>query len=214
MKLIIIGPQGSGKGTYASRLSTILTIPHISTGDIFRENIAKKTELGKKVEKIIKDGMLVPDDIVLEVVKERLKKSDCKKGFIFDGFPRTLKQAEGLESIAKLDHTINLVVPDWVLIKRLSLRVSCDKCGEIYNLGYLKPKVEGICDKCGGKLIQRDDDKEDAIKKRLKEYEEKTKPLIDYYKNKGILLNISNDKIETPPEIVVDKILVALGVKK
>jgi adenylate kinase len=214
MKLIIIGPQGSGKGTYASRLSIIFGIPHISTGDIFRENIAKKTELGKKVEKILKDGMLVPDDIVLEVVKERLKKPDCKKGFIFDGFPRTLGQAEGLERIIKLDHVINLVVPDWILIKRLSLRVTCEKCGEIYNLGYLKPKVEGVCDKCGGKLIQRQDETPEAIKMRLREYEEKTKPLIDYYKNKGILLNVSNDKIETPPEIVVDKILSALGVKK
>jgi adenylate kinase len=214
MKLIIIGPQGSGKGTYASRLSTILSISHISTGDIFRENIAKRTELGKKVEKFVKSGLLVPDDLTMEIVKKRLNEPDCKNGFIFDGFPRTLKQAEELEKITKLDYVVNLVVPDWVLIKRLSLRVTCDKCGEIYNLGYLKPKVEGICDKCGGRLVQRDDDKEEAIRKRLKEYEEKTKPLIDYYKNKGILLNISNDKIETPPEIVVDKILVALGVKK
>jgi adenylate kinase len=214
MKLIIMGPQGSGKGTYASRLSTIFGMPHISTGQIFRDNIAQGTPLGKEVDKFLKSGVLVPDDITLETVKNRLSEPDCKKGFIFDGFPRTLKQAEGLEKITKLDYVINLVVPDWVLIKRLSLRVTCEKCGEIYNLGYLKPKIEGICDKCGGRLIQRDDDKEEAIKKRLREYEEKTKPLIDYYKNKGILLNIFNDKIETPPEIVVDKILVALGVKK
>jgi len=209
-----MGPQGSGKGTYASRLSAIFGVPHISTGQIFRDNMVQGTPLGKEVDKFLKSGVLVPDDITLETVKNRLSEPDCKKGFIFDGFPRTLKQAEGLEKTTKLDYVINLVVPDWVLIKRLSLRVSCEKCGEIYNLGYLKPKLEGICDKCGGRLMQRDDDKEEAIKKRLREYEEKTKPLIDYYKNKGILVNISNDKIETPPEIVVDKILKALGVKK
>lgn len=214
MKLVIMGPQGSGKGTYASRLSPVLGVPNISTGDLCREEAAKGTELGKKIKEIMDRGGLQPDEVIIEMLKNRIKKDDCKKGFILDGFPRTLKQAEELEKIIKLDYVINLVVPQWVLLKRMSLRVTCEKCGEIYNLGYLKPKVEGICDKCGGRLIQRDDDKEEAIRKRLKEYEEKTKPLIDYYKSKGILLNISNDKIETPPEIVVDKILVTLGVKK
>ncbi len=214
MKLVIMGPQGSGKGTYASRLSPVLGVPNVSTGVLCREEAAKGTELGKKIKEIMDRGGLQPDEVIIEMLKNRIKKDDCKKGFILDGFPRTLKQAEELEKIIKLDYVINLVVPQWVLLKRMSLRVTCEKCGEIYNLGYLKPKVEGICDKCGGKLIQRDDDKEEAIRKRLKEYEEKTKPLIDYYKNKDILLNISNDKIETPPEIVVDKILIALGVKK
>lgn len=214
MRLAIFGPQGSGKGTYASRLSPIFGVPHISTGDLCREEAAKGTKLGKKIKEIMDRGGLQSDEVIIEMLKNRISKDDCKKGFILDGFPRTLEQAEELDKITKLDHIINLVVPDWVLLKRLSLRVSCKKCGEIYNLGYLKPREEGICDKCGGKLAQRDDDKEDAIKKRLREYEEKTKPLIDYYKNKGILLNVSNDKIETPPEIVVDKILVILGVKK
>jgi len=214
MRLAIFGPQGSGKGTYASRLSPILGVPHISTGDLCREEVAKGTELGKKIKEIMDRGGLQPDEVIIEMLKNRISKDDCKKGFILDGFPRTLEQAEELDKITSLDNVINLVVPDWVLLKRLSLRVSCKKCGEIYNLGYLKPKKEGICDKCGGELAQRDDDKEGAIKKRLREYEEKTKPLIDYYKNKGILLNVSNDKIETPPEIVVNKILGVLGVKK
>ena len=214
MKIVMLGPQGSGKGTYASRLGPILGIPHISPGQIFRGNIAEGTDLGKKVEKFVKAGLLVPDDLTMETIKERINRPDCKNGFIFDGFPRTLKQAEEFEKISDLDYVINLVVPDWVLIKRLSLRVSCKNCGEIYNLGYLKPKKEGICDKCGEKLAQREDEIEEAIKIRLKEYEEKTKPLIDYYKNKGILINVSNNKIETPPEIIVDKILEILGVKK
>jgi len=210
----MLGPQGSGKGTYASRLSKIFKIPHISTGQIFRENIVKETELGKKVEKFVKSGLLVPDDLTIEIVKERLNQPDCKNGFIFDGFPRTLKQAQELEKITTIDHVINLVVPDWILIKRLSLRISCKNCGEIYNLVYLKPKKEGICDKCGKKLIQRKDETSEGIKMRLKEYEKKTKPLIEYYKNKSILINISNNKIETPPKVVVDKILEILGVKK
>lgn len=214
MRIIILGPQGSGKGTYASRLSLIFKIPHISTGDLCREEAAKGTELGKRIKEIMDKGGLQPDEIIIEMLKNRLKKDDCKNGFILDGFPRTLKQAEELDKISNIDHVLNLVVPEWILLKRLSLRVSCRKCGEIYNLGYLKPKKDGICDKCGGELFQRDDDKEEAIKKRLREYEEKTKPLIDYYKKKGILLNVSNNNIETPPEIVVNKILGMLGVKK
>ena len=214
MRIVLLGPQGSGKGTYASRLGPILGIPHISTGDLCREEAAKGTELGKKIKEIMDRGGLQPDEIIIEMLKNRIKKDDCKKGFVLDGFPRTLKQTKELEKITSLDYVVNLVVPHWILIKRLSLRVSCKKCGEIYNLGYLKPKKEGICDKCGGELIQRDDDKEEAIKMRLKEYEEKTKPLIDYYKNKGILVNVSNNKIDTPPEVIVDKILEVLGVKK
>ena len=214
MKIVMLGPQGSGKGTYASRLSPIFGVPHISTGQIFRDNMAEGTELGKKVKKFMDSGLLVPDDITIEIVKERINRPDCKNGFIFDGFPRTLKQAEEFEKITSLNYVINLVVPDQILIKRLSLRVCCKKCGEIYNLGYLKPKKEGVCDKCGEKLIQREDETEKAIKMRLKEYEEKTKPLINYYKNKGILLNVSNNEIETPPEVIVKKILEILGVKK
>ena len=214
MKIVMLGPPNSGKGTYASRLSPKLGIPNISTGELCREEAAKGTELGKKIKEIMDRGGLQPDEVIIEMLRNRIKKDDCKKGFILDGFPRTLKQAEELEKITSLDHVINLVVPEWVLFKRLSLRVTCNKCGEIYNLGYLKPKKEGICDKCGGDIIQRDDDKEVAVKKRFQEYEEKTKPLIDYYKNKGIILNISNNKISPPPEMIVNKILDAMGVKK
>lgn len=214
MKIVMLGPQGSGKGTYAMRLSPILGVPSISTGELCREEAAKGTELGKRIKEIMNRGGLQPDEVIMEMLQKRLKKDDCKKGFILDGFPRTLKQAQELGKITDLDYVINLVVPEWILLKRLSLRIACQKCGEIYNLGYLKPRTDGICDKCGGELVQREDDKKEAIKKRLREYEEKTKPLIDYYKNKGILLNISNDKIDTPPEPIVDKILDAMGVKK
>ena len=159
MKIVMLGPQGSGKGTYASRLSPILKTPHISTGQIFRDNIAKGTELGKKVEKFLNAGLLVPDDITMKVVKERIKQSDCKNGFIIDGFPRTLKQAEELDKISSLDVALYLDSPDWLLIKRLSSRVTCKNCGKIYNLLNVKPKKDGICDDCGGKLITREDEK-------------------------------------------------------
>jgi adenylate kinase len=210
----MLGPQGSGKGTYASRLSPILGVPHISTGEIFRENIANKTSLGKKVEKFLNSGILVPDDITMEVVKERLKKQDCKNGFIFDGFPRTIKQAEELEKITSLDVVICIVAPEWILLERLSSRVLCEKCGKIYNLKTLKPKKEGICDYCGGKLIQREDETPESIKVRLKEYERGTKPLIKFYEKKGILKKFLNDKLDLPPEEGVKEILEILGVKK
>ena len=214
MKIIMLGPPNSGKGSYALRLSPILGVPSISTGDLCREEVARGTELGKKIKEIMNKGGLQPDEVIIKMLDNRLKKEDCKKGFILDGYPRTLKQAGDLEKITKIDYVLNLVVPKWILFKRASLRETCEKCGEIYNLGYLKPKREGICDKCGGKLIQRDDDKEVAVKKRFQEYEEKTRPLVEFYKKKGILLNVSNNKIDTPPEIVVNKILDMLGVKK
>jgi len=214
MRMMIIGPTNSGKGTYASRLSEIFGIPHISTGQIFRENIAKGTFLGKKVEKFLDAGLLVPDDITMEVVKKRISEPDCKKGFIFDGFPRTLKQAEELEKIAPLDVVLYLDVPEWILLKRLSSRVTCKNCGKIYNLLNVKPKKDGICDDCGGELIVREDETPESIKMRLKEYEKDTKPLIDYYKKRGILKIFFNDKFEMPPEESVKIILNILGVKK
>jgi adenylate kinase len=214
MKIIMLGPQGSGKGTYASRLSPILGIPHVSTGDIFRENIKEKTELGKKVEDYLQSGRLVPDEITLEIIKDRLSKPDCKNGFILDGFPRTLKQAKELEKIITPDYVVCLDVPEWLLLKRLSARVICKDCGKIYNLLNIKPKEEGMCDVCTGELIRRKDETPEAIKVRLKEYDEKTKPIEDYYRKKGILLSVSCNKLDSPPEENVKKILNLLGVKK
>jgi len=214
MKIMIIGPQGSGKGTYASRLSTVMKIPHISTGQIFRDSITQKTDLGKKVEKFLSAGILVPDEITMETVKHRIGEPDCKKGFIFDGFPRTLKQAEELNRISPLDVVLYLNVPEWILLKRLSSRVTCRKCGKIYNLLNFKPKKEGVCDECKGELIVREDETPEAIKMRLKEYEKNTKPLVDYYNKKGVLKTFKCESFDTTPEEAVAKILEILGVKK
>lgn len=202
-----MGPQGSGKGTYASRMSSKLGVPHISTGEIIREEITNKAELGKKIESIVNKGILVPDDIVMQLVNERLKRPDCKKGFIFDGFPRTLAQAEALDNIVKLDAAINLKVPEWILLERLSTRISCKDCKTIYNTRTLKPKKEGVCDKCDGPLVQRDDETPDAIKKRLEEYKNNTAPLIGFYRSKGIVIDVECNEIDMPPEVMVEKIM-------
>jgi adenylate kinase len=210
MKIVIFGPPGSGKGTYASRISPILKIPQISTGDLFRENIKNETTLGKKVKGILDKGELVPDDVTLAMLKERLKKDDCKNGFILDGYPRTLQQVKDLEKVTSIDVVINLDVPDWVIIVRLSNRVTCSKCGTIFNLKFLKPKKEGVCDKCGGKLVHRKDDDKEVIQERLDVYRKQTAPLIDYYEKKGLLKNVSCDDPGIEPGIVVNQILEVL----
>jgi adenylate kinase len=214
MRIVMLGVKGSGKGTYASRLSPILGIPHISTGDIFRENIKKGTELGKKVKEMLNGGKFVPDDITLEVVRQRLQEEDCKNGFILDGFPRTIEQAKGLDDIDKIDFAIYLQVLEDIIVRRISTRVTCKSCKTIYNLANLKPEKEGVCDKCGGELYQRDDDKPEIARKRIKEDEKNLKPLIDYYKNKGILKIVRCESFADPPEIYVKQILEILGVKE
>jgi len=203
----MLGPPGAGKGTYASRLTKILGIPHISTGDMVREEIKKQTDLGKRIKEYSDRGILVPDEIIIKLLAERLKKQDCKDGFILDGFPRTINQAEALEKIAKIDLVINLEVPDEIIITRLSNRLICNKCGAIYNLLTLKPKKEGICDKCGGKLYQRKDDRPEVIRERLKVYRKQTEPLIEYYTKRGLLRNVRCDDLMIPPEVMVKKIV-------
>lgn len=207
MKLVIFGPQGSGKGTYASRISPKFGIPHISTGDIFREEIKNQTELGKKVKSFTEKGLLVPDEITVQVLKERISKPDCSNGFILDGFPRTLNQAKELEKITSIDAVVALSVPEHILLDRLASRVSCENCQTIYNLKTLKPKKDGVCDKCEGKLIQRADETPEAIKLRLNQYKTMSEPLIGYNQQKGIVVDIMVDKADVPPEIVVDEII-------
>ena len=184
-----------------------LRIAPISTGDIFREEIKRDTDLGRRVAGYLSRGELVPDKVVIEVLKDRIGRPDAEKGFILDGFPRTVAQAEALERIAKIDAVIRLIVPEWIIIERLSNRRVCRKCGAIYNVKYLKPKKPGTCDKCGGPLYQREDDKPEVIKERLRIYEKQTQPLITYYKGKVPFINAECNKLDTPPETVVDEIL-------
>jgi len=207
MRIVLLGPPGAGKGTYASRLTVKLGVPHISTGDIVREEIRKETDLGKKIKDYSDRGVLVPDEIIIKLLAERLKKPDCNEGFILDGFPRTISQAEALEEIAKIDLVINLVVPDEIIITRLSNRLICSKCGAIYNLLTLKPKRDMICDRCGGNLYRREDDKPEVIKKRLNVYRRRTEPLIEYYSKKGLLRNVVCNDLMIPPEDIIKKII-------
>ena len=211
MKAIIFGAPGSGKGTYASRLQTKLGVEVISMGDIFRELIKEESDLGKEVKHYVEKGLLVPDEIVVEVLKKRLSKIPAEKGYILDGFPRTLEQAKTFETIAKLDVILLLLVPDWMIIERLSSRRICRNCGTVYNLRFLKPKVEGICDKCGGPLYLRSDDNPEVIKKRLQIYQDQTSPLLQYYRENKVPFIVSNTtSIETPPEHVVEVLVTEL----
>lgn len=211
LNLVFLGPPGVGKGTYAKELSKRYNIPHISTGDIFREEIRKGTELGKKVKSYVERGELVPDEIVIEVVRKRLSQDDCKRGFILDGFPRTINQAIALDSIVKVDLVFNFVAPKSVIIERLSGRRICRKCGAIYHIKFNPPKRPGICDKCGGPLYQREDDKPEVIEERLRVYEKQTAPIVDYYRKKGILVEV--DASRNMEEVIKDceQILKAKG---
>jgi adenylate kinase len=194
--LVFLGAPGAGKGTQAKRLVEKYGIPQISTGDLLRAAVAAGTALGKEAKSYMDRGELVPDSVVLGMVKERLSQDDCKKGFILDGFPRNVAQAEALDKMLAemnmpLDIALNLDVPFDDLMKRLTGRRTCKSCGQMYNVYYSPSKVEGKCDKCGGELFQRDDDKEETIKKRLDVYRAQTEPLIDYYSKKGILKSVS-----------------------
>jgi len=200
MKLIFLGPPGAGKGTMAVKAKEILSIPHISTGDLFRTAIKNETELGLKVKSIMAKGDLVPDEVTTAMVKERINEDDCKNGFILDGFPRTIPQAEALDKLTTIDSVINFTLNDKRIIKRLSGRRMCKNCGTGYHIEYLPPAKEGICDKCDGELYTRDDDQIDSIKNRLTVYTDSTEPLIEYYKSKNILKDI--DASVSPEEVL------------
>ncbi|MEN2985525.1 MAG: adenylate kinase [Thermodesulfovibrionaceae bacterium] len=195
MRLVFLGAPGAGKGTQAKKLVEKYGIPQISTGDLLRAAVAEGTALGKEAKAYMDRGELVPDSIVLGMVKERISQDDCKKGFILDGFPRNVAQAEALDKMLSemsipLDLALNIDVPFEDLMKRLTGRRTCRVCGQMYNIYYSPPKVDGKCDKCGGELFQRDDDKEETIRKRLEVYRAQTEPLIDYYSKKGIFQNV------------------------
>ena len=208
MNAIIFGAPGSGKGTYGSRLKSRLGVDVIAMGDIFRENLKAETPLGKQVKSYVEKGLLVPDDIVNGVLKKRLAEVPKGKGFILDGYPRTIDQAKTLESIAKINVVLLQMVPDWIIIERLSSRRICKSCGTVYNIRFLKPKVEGVCDKCGGSLYQRPDDTAEVIKRRLQVYQEQTSPLLQYYKEKNVPFIISSiTELDTQPETVIEKML-------
>jgi len=204
MNLIFLGPPGVGKGTHAGIAGEELGIPQISTGDLFRAEIKNQTELGKKAKEYIDRGELVPDEITVAMLKERISRPDCERGFILDGFPRTIAQAEALEGITKIDLVVNMVASDETIIDRITNRWTCRKCGAIYNSKTIPPKVEGVCDKCGGELYQREDQKRDVVENRLKVYEKQTAPLIDYYKEKGLLVDVD---AEGPKEEVNRRVM-------
>lgn len=213
MKLIMLGAPGAGKGTQAARVAAELKVPHISTGDIFRSNIKNGTELGKKAKEYMDAGKLVPDELTCDLVADRIAKEDCAGGFILDGFPRTIPQAEALDKVLtergeKVDYAVNIDVPDEAIVSRMSGRRACVNCGATYHIEFNPPKAEGVCDNCGANLILRDDDKPETVQTRLTVYHQQTQPLIDYYDGKGVLVTVDGT---LPMDEVFKAILVKLG---
>lgn len=209
MKLVIFGPPGVGKGTYAGELAEQFGIPAIATGDIFRAEVKSGSALGKKVAVYLRSGKLVPDEIVNETLRKCLNKPETRRGFILDGYPRTVEQAQALDAMTKIDAILNISVPEWILVERLSNRRICPTCGAIYNIKHSpKPKVDSRCDKCGTTLYQRGDDKPEVIKERLKVYKKQTRPLIKYYKDrKAEFLTIVNRQTNADIKIVTRRIM-------
>lgn len=213
MRLILLGGPGSGKGTQGAAISEQYGIPEVSTGDLFRKNVAGNTPLGKKANDYMKKGQLVPDELVLSMVEDRLSQPDCADGYLLDGFPRTLAQAESLKKMlakrgAALDCVVLINVPDEAIVERLSARWTCSQCGTIYNVKLAPPKKEGVCDKCGGKLTQREDDVPATIRQRLQVYHETTEPLIAYYRKERLLREVDGSKA---PQKVSEAIIGILG---
>ena len=213
MKIIMLGAPGAGKGTQAKMIADKYRVPHISTGDIFRANIKNGTELGMEAKKYMDQGLLVPDELTVRILLDRVAQDDCKNGYVLDGFPRTIPQAEVLDSeLTKLgdhiDYAINVDVPDENIVKRMSGRRACLTCGATYHIEHVPPKKEGICDVCGSELVLRDDDKPETVKNRLNVYHEQTQPLIDFYTEKGVLKTVDGT---VPMEEVFAAITAILG---
>lgn len=213
MRLILLGPPGAGKGTQAANIVDKYHVPHISTGDIFRKNIKEGTALGKEAKAFMDRGELVPDSLVIEIVADRLREEDCSAGFLLDGFPRTVAQAEALDQVllamnCSLDHVVNIQVDPNLLVERAVGRRICRDCGATYHIHFNPSKVESVCDKCSGELYQRSDDNEETVSNRVRVYVEETSPLVDYYTVKGIILNLDGEKAI---DAVFDDICKALG---
>ena len=213
MKIIMLGAPGAGKGTQAKKIAAKYNIPHISTGDIFRANIKNGTELGQKAKTYMDQGLLVPDELVVDLVVDRVNQEDCANGYVLDGFPRTIPQAEALDKALeelgqKMDYAIDVDVPDENIVTRMGGRRACVNCGSTYHIVSIPTKVEGICDKCGNEVVLRDDDKPETVQKRLKVYHEQTQPLIDYYNSQGILKSVNGVR---PMEDVFAEIVRILG---
>lgn len=213
MKIIMLGAPGAGKGTQAKQIADKYKIPHISTGDIFRANIKNNTELGQKAKQYMDQGLLVPDELTCDLVMDRIKQDDCKNGFILDGFPRTIPQAEALDAALDkinemMDYAINVDVPDENIVNRMGGRRCCLNCGATYHVVTIPTKVEGICDRCGSPVVLRDDDKPETVQKRLTVYHDQTQPLIDYYEKQSILKTVDGTK---SMEAVFDDITAILG---
>ncbi len=213
MKIIMLGAPGAGKGTQAKQIADKYGIPHISTGDIFRANLKQGTELGKKAKEYMDQGLLVPDELTCDLVMDRIGQEDCKDGFVLDGFPRTIPQAEALDAALskigqKMDYAIDVDVPDENIVNRMSGRRACLNCGATYHIVSIPTKVEGICDRCGEKVVLRDDDQPETVKKRLDVYHAQTQPLIDYYKKQDILKTVDGTQ---PMDQVFGAIVEILG---
>ncbi|KYH36467.1 MAG: Adenylate kinase [Candidatus Bathyarchaeota archaeon B23] len=217
LRLLIFGPPGSGKGTRARLISRLLKIPVITTGDMLRGEVSRETEVGLRAKAYMERGELVPDELVIELVEERLRREDCSEGFILDGFPRTLRQADALDRIlgergVTLDLVLNIVVDPEVVVERLSLRRWCPRCGAIYNLKYDPPRVDEICDECGAQLIQRSDDREEVVRRRLRVYEEQTRPILERYMERSLVREMRGDiPIEEIPREVEEVLGPYLG---